>query len=76
MSETTMVWNKFKDLAILFMLGFAIKVFHSNMEDLNRSVQSLNSKVGVVITTTQTHEKEIITLRTQVRELEIKVGSE
>lgn len=69
--KSAMGWDKFKDVAILFLLGFAIRVFHANMEAINKSVTELNAKVGVVIAVTETHQKEIDTLRSQVRELEI-----
>jgi Na+/H+ antiporter NhaA len=68
-------WEKMKDIAIISLVGFAVSIFRSNMEELNKSVQELNSKVGVVVAKTQVNENEISNLRTQVRDLEIKVYS-
>ena len=68
-------WEKMKDVAIVSLIGFAISIFRSNMEELNKSVQELNGKVGVVVAKTQINENEISNLRTQVRDLEIKVYS-
>jgi Na+/H+ antiporter NhaA len=75
MNRNPLSWDKFKDVAIIAMIGFAVRIFQSNMEEMNKSVQDLNSKVGVVVVRTQLNENEIMTLRNQVRELELKVYS-
>lgn len=66
-------WDKFKDIAIISLVGFAVNIFQSNMETMNKSVQELNSKVGIVVAKTQANEAEISNLRNQFHELEIKV---
>jgi Na+/H+ antiporter NhaA len=72
-TKNPLSWDKFKDVAILALIGFAVRVFHSNMESMNNSVQELNSKVGIVVTRTQINEAEILLLRQSLKELEREV---
>ena len=71
----TLSWDKFKDVAILALVAFAIKIFQSNMDDLNKSVTELNGKMGVMVARTQINESEIMILRSNLRDLEIKMYS-
>lgn len=66
-------WDKFKDVAILALIGFAVRVFHNNMESMSKSVQELNNKVGIVVARTQINEAEILILRSSLKELEKEV---
>jgi len=70
-----LTWDKFKDITILALIAFAIKIFQSNMEDMNHSVVELNSKVGIMVARTQINESEIMILRSNLREIELKVYS-
>lgn len=66
-------WDKFKDVAIIALIGFAVRIFHNNMESMSNSVQELNGKVGIVVARTQINEAEILILRQSLKELEKEV---
>jgi hypothetical protein len=71
--QNPLSWDKFKDVAIIALIGFAVRIFHNNMESMNSSVQELNSKVGIVVARTQINEAEILILRQSLKELEKEV---
>jgi Na+/H+ antiporter NhaA len=72
-NKNPLSWDKFKDVAILALIGFAVRVFHNNMESMSLSVQELNNKVGIVVARTQINEAEILLLRQSLKELEREV---
>lgn len=67
-----MTWEKAKDALIVTLLGIAIRVFSSNMNEINKSVQDLNLKVGLVIQQSAMHDRDIELLKGEVKDLQIK----